>query len=137
MLSNTWNKVACVRTLEPWEQHQSKVQYIVSVMHCTEATFVKKNSCLVARIVSFETAGLHLLTFRILESWLSKDIDLEDVIIVLSSQVLFESMLPSFPYNGNIPHNGNISHRSFSKPCCGGNVSTWRLFRMRLILTSR
>ena len=37
------------------------------------ATFVKKNSCLVARIVSFETVALHLLTFRILEPYLSKD----------------------------------------------------------------
>ena len=48
----------------------------------TEATFVKKNSCLVARIVSFDTAGLHLLTFRILEAYLSKDIgfDLSHVI---------------------------------------------------------
>ena len=27
----------------------------VSVMLCTGATFVKKNSCLVARIVSFDT----------------------------------------------------------------------------------
>ena len=37
----------------------------MSVMLCTGATFVKKNSCLVARIVSFDTAVLHLLTFRI------------------------------------------------------------------------
>ena len=32
----------------------------------TGATFVKKNSCLVARIVSIDNAGLHQLTFRIL-----------------------------------------------------------------------
>ena len=38
------------------------------VMLCTGATFIKKNSCLVARIVSFDTTGLHLLTFRILET---------------------------------------------------------------------
>ena len=44
----------------------------MSVMLCTGATFVKKNSCLVARIVSFYTAGLHLLTFLILEPLLSK-----------------------------------------------------------------
>ena len=37
----------------------------MSVMLCTRATFEKKN-CLVARIVSFNNAGLHLLTFRIL-----------------------------------------------------------------------
>ena len=49
----------------------------MSVMLCTGATFVKKNSCLVARIVSFDTVGLHLLTFRILELYLSKDIALD------------------------------------------------------------
>ena len=48
------------------------------VMHCMRATFVKKNSCLVVRIVSFDTVGLHLLTYskilRILEPYPSKDI---------------------------------------------------------------
>ena len=37
----------------------------MSVMFCMGATFVKKNSCLVARIVPFDTVGLYLLTFRI------------------------------------------------------------------------
>ena len=46
----------------------------MSVMLCTRATFVKKNSCLVVRIVSFDTVGLHLLTFRISEPYPSKDI---------------------------------------------------------------
>ena len=45
-------------------------------MLCTGVTFGKKNSCLVARIVLFDTAGLHLLTFRILKPYLSKDIEL-------------------------------------------------------------
>ena len=49
----------------------------MSVMLCTEVTFVKKNSCLVARIVSFDTAGLYLLTSRILEPYPSKDIELD------------------------------------------------------------
>ena len=49
----------------------------MSVMLCTGGTFIKKNSCLAARIVSFDTAGLHLLTFRILEPYPSKDIDLD------------------------------------------------------------
>ena len=40
----------------------------------TGATFVKKNSCLVARMVSFDTVGLNLLTSRILEPYPSKDI---------------------------------------------------------------
>ena len=49
----------------------------ISVMLCTGATFVKNNSCLVARIFSFDIVGLHLLTFRILESYLSKVIELD------------------------------------------------------------
>ena len=46
----------------------------MSVMLCTGATFAKKNSCLVSRIVSFDTVGLHLLTFRILEPYRFKDV---------------------------------------------------------------
>ena len=44
----------------------------MSVMVSMGVTFVKKS--LVARIVSFNTGGLHLLTFRILEPHPSKDI---------------------------------------------------------------
>ena len=43
----------------------------------TGATFAKKNSCLVTRTVSFDTAGLHLLTHRILEPHLPEDIELD------------------------------------------------------------
>ena len=32
----------------------------MSTMICTGATFVKEKSCLVARVVSFDTAGVHL-----------------------------------------------------------------------------
>ena len=39
----------------------------MSVMFCTGATSVKKNSCLATAIVSFDTAGLRLLIFRILD----------------------------------------------------------------------
>ena len=46
-------------------------------MLCTGATFVKKNSCLVARIVSIDTTGLHLFTFRILEPYPSKNIEVD------------------------------------------------------------
>ena len=46
----------------------------MSARFCTGATFVKKISCSVARIVSFDTVVLHLLTFRFLEPYLSKDI---------------------------------------------------------------
>ena len=49
----------------------------MSVMLYTGANFVKKNSCLVVRIVSFDTSGLHLLTFRILEPYPSKNIELD------------------------------------------------------------
>ena len=44
----------------------------MSVILCTGATFVKKNSFLVATIISFYTLGLHLLTFLILEPLSSK-----------------------------------------------------------------
>ena len=47
----------------------------MSVMLCAGATFVKINFCLIARIVSFDAAVLHLLTFRILEPYQSKDIE--------------------------------------------------------------
>ena len=48
----------------------------MSVMLCTGANFAKKNSCLVARIVLYYTAGLYLLTFHILEPYPFKDIAL-------------------------------------------------------------
>ena len=53
------------------------------VILCTGAAFVKINSCLVARIVLFDTAVLHLLTFRILKPYPSKDIE-PDLINVVS-----------------------------------------------------
>ena len=46
-------------------------------MLCTGAAFVKINFCLVVRIILFDTAGLYLLTFSILEPYSSKDIDLD------------------------------------------------------------
>ena len=49
----------------------------MSVMLCTGAMFVKKNSCLEVRILSFDTVGLYLLTFRILEPYHFKDIALD------------------------------------------------------------
>ena len=43
------------------------------VIVCMRTTFVKKNSFLIDRIVSFDTVGHHLLTFHILEPYPSKD----------------------------------------------------------------
>ena len=43
----------------------------------TGATFVKKNSCLVVRIVAFDTKGPRLFTFHILEPYISNDIELD------------------------------------------------------------
>ena len=43
---------------------------------------LKKNSYLVARIVLFDTAGMYLLTFRILEPYSSKDIELDLYVIL-------------------------------------------------------
>ena len=42
---------------------------------CTWAAFIKIKSCLVARIVSFDNKGLHLLFYRILEQYPFKDIE--------------------------------------------------------------
>ena len=49
----------------------------MSVMLCKGAFFAKKNSFLVPRIVSIDTAGLHLLTFHVLEPYPFKDIELD------------------------------------------------------------
>ena len=59
-----------------YEKKNQKPSSAISVMLCTGANFAKKNSCLVARIVPYYTAGLHLLTFHILEPYPSKDIAL-------------------------------------------------------------
>ena len=48
----------------------------MSVTLCTGATFEKENSCLAGKIISV-TADLYLLTFRILEPYPSKDIELD------------------------------------------------------------
>ena len=60
-----------------------KFNNAMSVMLCMGATFVKKNSCLLARIVSFDTAGLYLLTFCILEPYTSKNIELDLSYVIL------------------------------------------------------
>ena len=46
----------------------------ISVILCSGATFVKKNSRLGPRLVSFDIVCLHLLTFHFLEPYPSKDI---------------------------------------------------------------
>ena len=52
-----------------------KLNSVMSVMlRMGVCSFVKENPCLVARIVSFDTVGLHLLSFYILEPYPSKDI---------------------------------------------------------------
>ena len=49
----------------------------MSVMLCMGATFINTNFCLAARIASFDTAGVHLLIFRVLDPYPSKDIELD------------------------------------------------------------
>ena len=51
-----------------------KLNSLISIMLGKGATFVKKNSYLVARIASFDTVRLHLLIFCILEPYPSEDI---------------------------------------------------------------
>ena len=57
----------------------------MSVMLCTGANFTKRNSFFVARIVSYYSAGLHLLTFHVLEPYPSKDIALYKEKLLLCS----------------------------------------------------
>ena len=73
-------------------------------MLCMGVTFVRKNSCLAARIVPFDTVGLHLLIFRILEPHPSKDIAFD------------LSQVPK--YNDNI-----VVKYVFSMSCCGKDFS--------------
>ena len=63
----------------------------MSVMLCTRATFVKKNSCLVVTVMLFDTAGLCLLTFRILEPYPSKYIELDSVTLSHNNDVIIIS----------------------------------------------
>ena len=75
-------------------------------MLCAGAAFAKKNSCLVGRIFSFDTAGLHLLTFCILEPYPSKDIELAwlpnfkkgmAILILALANYLFDIVSPGGP----------------------------------------
>ena len=60
-----------------YEKIKSKNKSIVQCqLFCVRANFAKKSSCLVLRILSYDTADLHLLTFHILEPFPSKDIAL-------------------------------------------------------------
>ena len=54
-------KNKCYEINIPGSSINEKPNSTMLVMLCTGATFVKKNSCLVARIVSFDTAGQHLI----------------------------------------------------------------------------
>ena len=47
------------------------------VMLCMGTTYVKKNSCIVATIASFDTEALDLLTFHILDPYSFKDIEFD------------------------------------------------------------
>ena len=58
------------------KKQNQKTNSTMPVMLCTGANFAKKNSCLVARIIPYYAAGLHLLTFHILKPEPSKDIAL-------------------------------------------------------------
>ena len=64
----------------------------MSVMLYTGAAFVKKNSCLVARIVSFNTAGLHLLTCHFVEPYPSKDLNLISVMLSHINDAIISSL---------------------------------------------
>ena len=104
----------------------------ISIMLCTGATFIKKNSCLVARIVPFGTVDLHLLTFRILEPYPSENIALDlshviqinGIIIVHFKFYLNQCSQISqlLKYDGNIlvkyVFSMSCCRKDFSKPSC-------------------
>ena len=71
---NIWKNKFLYEKLNGREGWNKYSNITISVMSCTVATFVRKNSGLLARKVSFDTAGLHLLTSQTLEPYLSKDI---------------------------------------------------------------
>ena len=81
-------------------------------MLCTGSTFVKKDSYLVVRIVPFDTVGLHLLTFRILEPYPSENIalDLSHVIQINGIAIVhFKSYLNQYFYVSQLlKYDGNI-----------------------------
>ena len=54
----------------PGSSIDQKSNSTMSVMLCTGATFIKKNSCLVARIVSFDTVKSWNLIFLTTEFFL-------------------------------------------------------------------
>ena len=78
------------------------------------ASFVKKNSCLVARVASFHTAGLPLLTFSILEPCTSKDIELDLSHVISIIIVSFNLLTCAF----------NLLTRAFNLPICAFNLAT-------------
>ena len=67
ILQHLFGAIHLVRTYLQGSSINLKPYSAMSFILSTKATFVKKNSGLVARIVSFDTVGLHLLTFHILE----------------------------------------------------------------------
>ena len=55
----------------------------MSVLLCMGATFINTNVCLAVRIASFDTAGLQLLSFCVLDPYPSKDIELDLSYVIL------------------------------------------------------
>ena len=83
----------------------------------TGATFVKKNSCLVARVASFHTAGLPLFTFSILEPCTSKDIELDlSHVISINDGIIVPFSLLTCAFN--------LLTRAFNLPICAFNLAT-------------
>ena len=66
--------------MNKWSSINQKSNTRRLVILCMGAAFGTKNSCLVARIFSFDIAGMHLITLRILEEHTSKILSLISVI---------------------------------------------------------
>ena len=112
----------------------------MSVMLCMGATFVRKNYCLVARIFSFDAAGLYLFTSIILEpkcfrifsrpkilKFISVTLShISNISMVLCNHVFFESTVSRFP----------AAKTRFFKAMLWWKYGTSRLLRMKLAFTS-
>ena len=98
-------------------------------MLCAGVTFVKKTSLLVARIVSFDTAVLHVLTFPILEPYPSRDIEL-DPSHVISHYGRYYSSLQLIP--SNLVRINDSKFPSCQNKYDGNIVITERFFKAML-----
>ena len=102
------------------KKQNQKTNSTMSVVLCMGANFAKKNSCLVARIFLYYTAGLHLLTFHILDPSLHLvSVMLSQINGIITVHLKFY-LNQCFQVSQLLKYDGNIVVKYvFSMPCCG------------------